>query len=134
MSLVRMHGYQIREYAFKNTLASGEKINIESKYSYSVKYSNTDRALGELTATVCDKDDPEKFNIKVVAQGIFSYTPGAERARIHVETFTALVPTLRSFIAMVTAASGIPALMIPDIDIETREIYSFEKPKPGNGV
>jgi len=133
MSLVRMHGYQIKEYAFKNALSAGEKINIESKYSYSVKYSQNDRALGELSATVCDKDAPEKFSIKVVAQGIFSFTSGAEKPRVHVETFKALFPTVRSYIAMVTAASGIPALMIPDIDIETREIYSFERPKPSDG-
>lgn len=130
MTKIRMLGYQIKEYSFKNALTNGEKIAIEAKYSYNVKYSEAGRCIGEMTAYVNDRESPDKFSIKVVGAGVFAFEPGSEKPRVHVETFKALFPTVKTYIAMVTAASGIPALMVPEIDIESREIYSFEMPKP----
>jgi len=129
-----MIGYQILEYNFKNALPSGVKINIQTKYQYNVRFSENNTCRGEMTCEVFDKEAPEKFNIKIVIVGVFGYKPDSQKPLVHVETFRALFPYARSYVSMATAASGIPALMIPDIDIESQNIYSFEKPhKPDDG-
>lgn len=128
MGKIKMLGYQITEQSFKNALPGGSKINIAAKHSYNVRYGDQNRCRGELVTEVYDKENPDKFNIKVVICGVFVHDGSIDKPHLHVETYKAIFPYARSFVAMMTAACGIPALMIPEIDIESQEIISFNNP------
>lgn len=131
MSLVNLVGYQVNKYSFENSLANGTKISLQTKYSYNVKFAESNHhCKGELSCELCDKDNPDKFVLKLTMTGVFTYKADAEKANIHVDSFKALFPYAKTYVAMVTAAGGIPPVSLPDIDIEKQSIYSFQKPTP----
>lgn len=133
MGNVNMRGYHVTEFELKNTAASGTRLNLQTKYQYNVKFSESGNCRGEMTAEMADKESPDKFRLKIVIVGIFSYKPETAKPTIHVETFKSLYPYARSYVSMATATAGIPPVMLPEIDIESQNIYSFENPnKPNN--
>lgn len=134
MSIVNLAGYQVSEFAFKNKLPSGTKISLQTKYSYNVKFADkNNHCRGEMLCEVSDKENPDNFNLRLVMSGLFTYKADSEKARVHVESFRALFPYARSYVSMVSAASGVPPLMLPEVDIESQNIYSFEKPHSDGG-
>ena len=133
MSIVNIVGYQAKEFSIKNSLPTGAKISMQTKYSYNVKFADSSsHCRGEITCELCDKDNPENLSLRLVMDGIFTYKPGSQRAHVHVESFKALFPYARSYVSMVSAASGMPPIFLPEVDIESQNIYSFEKPKPSS--
>ncbi len=131
MSIVDLAGYSVSEFSFKNSLPSGTKISLQTKYSYNVKFADkTRQCKGEIVCEVGDRENPDSFHLKLVMSGIFVYKEGSERARVHVESFKALFPYARSYVSMVSAAAGLTPIMLADVDIESLNIYSFEKPRP----
>ena len=50
-----------------------------------------------------------------------------EKEKIHVQSFKELFPYARALITTITANSGIQPIIIPPIDIESQDIYRFEK-------
>ena len=111
------------EILFVNRLPSGSRIKLETKYSYSVKYSKELTCRGELVADVTDKDAPENFHIKIVTVGIFAFQEGADKDILHIDTYKALFPYVRAMVSTVTANAGIPAIILPEIDLEGQNIY-----------
>ena len=70
-----------------------------------------------------DKENPDSFSIKAVLVGIFSYKEGSDKDLLHIETFRALFPYARALVSTLTANAGIPAIILPEIDIEGQSIY-----------
>ena len=131
MSLVNLVGHQVISYSFVSRLANGTKIGLQTKYSYNVKYAEgSNLCKGELSCELCHKDEPESFSVKLVMSGTFTYKAGSEKAALHVDSFNALFPYAKAYIAMATSAGGIPPVNLPEIDITSQNIYSFEKPTP----
>ncbi len=130
MNIVSLIGYQVNEYVFKNRMPSGSKISLGTKYSYNVKFAKENRCKGELVCEVCDRENPDSFALKLVMCAFFTYKEDAEKARVHVASFQALFPYARSYVSMVSAAAGITPIMLPEANIESQNIYSFEKPEP----
>ncbi len=119
--------FRATEIEFVNKHDNGAKIEFENKYSYNVKYSNNNICIGELTVEVNDKANKEKFHIKAVAQGIFSYNPEIKKELLHVQTYKELFPYARTMISSLTVNAGIPPVIIPNFDIESQSIYKFGK-------
>lgn len=131
MSLVNLVGYQVGKYSFENRLESGVKIALATKYSYNVKFAGgANHCKGVLTCIVNDKDNPEGFRIELEISGVFTYKPGSEKAAVHIDSFKALFPYAKAYVAMVTSAGGMPPVSLPEIELEGQNIYSFEKPTP----
>lgn len=124
---VQLKAYKASEIKFVSNLENGTRIELGNKYSYNVNYGNNNVCRGEFTIEVADKANPDKFGIKVVFVGIFEYEEGLEKEKIHVLTFKELFPYARALITTVTANCGIQPIIIPPIDIESQEIYRFEK-------
>lgn len=122
----KLKGYRAEEIVFINKKTNTSPMEIQTKYSYNVKYTNTGTCRGELTVEVFDKKEPEVFNIKVVFSGLFEFTE-APREVLHKETFNTLFPYLRSLITTITANSGIMPIILPMMDIESQSIYKIEK-------
>ncbi len=127
MKNITFKTYRATEIKFVNKVENGTRIEFENKYSYNVRYSSNNICIGEFTVESFDKTNKDKFYIKAVIQGIFSYNPEAKKEHIHVESFKELFPYMRSMVATLTVNAGIPPVHIPNFDIESQSIYKFGK-------
>lgn len=124
---VQLKAYKASEIRFVSNLENGTRVELGNKYSYNVNYAQNNVCRGEFTVEVADKENPDKFGIKVVIVGIFEFDEGMEKEKIHVLSFKELFPYARALITTITANSGIQPIIIPPIDIESQSIYRFEK-------
>ncbi len=127
MSNVTFRAYKASEIEFVNKHENGAKIEFENKYSYNVKYSPNNTCIGEFTVEVNDKNNKDKFHIRAVILGIFSYKSDVKKEKIHVETFKEIFPYARAIVSSLTVNAGIPPVILPSFDIEAQSIYKFEK-------
>lgn len=51
-----------------------------------------------------------------------------QREVIHVQTYKELFPYARTIITTITANAGIPPIILPNMDIENKEIYRIDNP------
>ncbi len=128
MKKLKLKAYKIEELQLVNKIKATTKIELKNSYGYNVRYTNQNICEGKFTVTITDKEAPENFSIKLVLCGIFAYDPELEREIIHVQTYKELFPYARTIITTITANAGIQPIMIPDMDIENREIYRFDNP------
>ncbi len=122
----KLKGYRADEIVFVNKRTTAKPMEIQTKYSYNVKYTNTGTCRGELTVEIQEKTEPENFHIKVTMSGLFEFKE-APREVLHKETFNTLFPYTRSLITTITANAGIMPIIIPMMDIENQSIYKIEK-------
>lgn len=127
MKNITFKAFKASEIEFVNKHDNGTRIEFENKYSYNVKYSPNNTCIGEFTVEVNDKTNKEKFHIKAVVLGIFTYNPETKKEIIHVESFKELFPYVRSMISSLTVNAGIPPVILPSFDIESQSIYKFGK-------
>lgn len=127
MSTVALKGCSAAEFSFANKLPNGTQIKLGNKYQYNVKYAaNTNGCVGEMSIHVFDRENEDKFFVKLVLRGAFSYDKNAEKEQIHVDSYKALFPYARAMITTMTANAGIPPIYIPEADIESQSIYRFD--------
>ena len=119
--------FRATEIEFVNKHENGARIEFENKYSYNVKYSKNNNCIGEFTVEVNDKANKDKFHIKAVIQGIFTYNPEVAKEVIHVQSFKELFPYARTMISSLTVNAGLPPVILPTFDIESQSIYRFGK-------
>ena len=123
----KLKGYKAEEITFVNKRTNVKQtMEIQTKYSYGVKYTNVGTCRSDMTVEVQDKTEPENFYIKVVMTGAFEIND-APKEVLHKETFNALFPYVRSLITTITANAGIMPIIIPIMDIENQSIYKIEK-------
>lgn len=122
----KLKGYRADEITFVNKRTTAKPMEIQTKYSYNVKYTNTGTCRSEMTVEVVEKNEPQNFSIKVVMSGLFEFQE-APREVLHKETFNTLFPYVRSLITTITANAGIMPIIIPIMDIENQSIYKIEK-------
>lgn len=122
----KLKGYRADEITFVNKRTTAKPMEIQTKYSYSVKYTNTGTCRSEMTVEVLEKNDPQHFNLKVVMSGVFEFQE-APREVLHKETFNTLFPYMRSLVTTITANAGIMPIILPLMDIENQSIYKIEK-------
>ena len=127
MKNITFKTFKASEIEFVNKHENGTRIEFENKYSYNVKYSSNNTCIGEFTVEINDKANKDKFHIKAVVLGIFIYNPESQKEIIHVETYKELFPYVRTMISFLTVNAGIPPVIIPNFDIESQNIYRFEK-------
>ncbi|MCQ2462822.1 MAG: protein-export chaperone SecB [Clostridia bacterium] len=132
MSNATMKAYKVESIDFAGKIEGKQRLDLQNKYSYNVRYSPQNICRGEFTVEVSDKTVPDKFHFKAVVIGVFSFKPGVEKELLHVETYNQLFPYVRSLVTTVTANCGIPPVMIPFTDLEGQNIYRFEKNPGGN--
>ena len=127
MSTVALKGCNAVEFSFANKLPSVTQIKLGNKYQYNVKYAaNTNGCGGEMSIHVFDRENEDKFFVKLVMRGAFSYKQDSQKEQIHVDSYKALFPYARAMITTMTVNAGIPPIYIPEADIESQNIYRFD--------
>ena len=129
MKSINIRAVRTTEIEFKNALEGEGRIDIGTSYSYNVRYGQNNVCRGEFTATVNDKNDPDKFHIKLTCVGIMSLPEGMTKEDAHRASYEALFPYVRAQVTGITAGAGIPPIYIPFIDISGQEIYRIEIPR-----
>lgn len=124
---VTLKGYKVSELQFVSKLENGTRVELGNSYSYNVSYAPNHTCRGEFSIKVEDKANPDKFGVKLVMVGFFEFSDGVEKERVHVLSFKELFPYARAIVTTVTANSGIAPMILPPIDIESQDIYRFEK-------
>ena len=133
MKELELKGYKVNEVQFVNKIQGNRKLELANKYSYNVGYSKVNTCKGEFRAEVYDKSAPDQFSITVVLEGFFTTAPNMEKEILHLKTYDALFPFVKSFVATLTVNAGIPPVLIPYVDISGQNIYRVEMPiKPNN--
>ena len=128
MGKLNFKAYKIEEIQFVNKIKTTTKIEIKNSYSYNVRYTNQNICEGKFIININDKESPDNFSVKLVLCGIFSYDPEIQREVIHVQTYKELFPYARTIITTITANAGIPPIILPNMDIENKEIYRIDNP------
>ena len=126
MANIILKGYRAKDIEFHGHLQPGEKIQLDNKYSYNVRYAKDNICVGELSCQVYDKTAAEKFKAAVVIEGIFSHDGTLSKEQIHVATYKELFPYARVLVSTVTAAAGCPPVILPPADIENQSIYRID--------
>lgn len=126
MKNLTLKAYRAKEISFANKVENGTKIEFENKYSYNVNYARNNTCKGEINISAAAKDFPDKFFIKVVVEGIFTFEEGMKKEVIHVETFKELFPYARALVTTVSANAGIAPIVLPNINIEDQSIYRYD--------
>ena len=126
MVMAKLKIYRIDSFNFVNKMTQSNKMCLENSFSYNVKYNQNGMCKGELTVDVKDKENPESFCINMVCGAVFETDPSVGKEKIHVETFRMIFAHAKASIASFTANAGIPAIMIPEPDIESQSIYRFD--------
>ena len=133
MKEIELKGYKVNEVRFINKVQGNKKLELSNKYSYNVGYSKVNTCKGEFRAEVADKNDPDQFSITVVLEGFFVTAPNMEKEILHLKTYDALFPFVKSVVASLTVNAGVPPVLIPYVDISGQNIYRVEMPiKPNN--
>lgn len=133
MKQVNLKAYRAKEISFGNSVAANARIEFQNSYSYNVNYAPNNTCKGEMTISAESKEDPKKFFVKVVVEGIFEFDPAEKKEVIHVCTFKELFPVAKAIVATVTTAAGVPPILIPSVDIESQSIYRYDFRKPDSG-
>lgn len=128
MKDLKLKAYKVEEIEFTNKIKANKKIELKNSYSYNVRYTNQGICEGRFSVTICDKESPEAFGIKMVLAGVFAFNSDTEREIIHIQTYKELFPYARAAVTTITANAGIQPIMIPDMDIEDKEIFRFDNP------
>ena len=128
MGKLNLKAYKIEEIQFVNKINTTQKIEIKNSYSYNVRYTNQNLCEGKFTINIVDKENSENFSVKLVLCGIFTFDPEMQREIIHVQTYKELFPYARTIITTITANAGIPPIILPNMDIENKEIYRIDNP------
>lgn len=132
MKEFELKGYKIESCQFVNKLTGVQKIELSHKYSYNVGYSANNTCRGEFRAEIADKNHPDQFSLIMIVSAGFTTAPGAAKEVLHVKTYDAIFPYVKSIITTFTASAGIPPIYIPYIDISDKNIYRMEMPKPAD--
>ena len=133
MKEIELKGYKVTEVRFINKVQGNKKLELSNKYSYNVGYSKVNTCKGEFRAEVADKNDPDQFSITVVLEGFFVTAADMGKEVLHIKTYDALFPYVKSFVSTLTVNAGVPPVMIPYVDISGQNIYRVEMPiKPNN--
>ena len=126
MSHVQLKVYKVKEFVLTNNVQGTVQLKLSNKVSHNVRYAKNGTCEAVLTVEVFDKTQPKVLSAKVSISGIFQITDAVEKEFIHVDTFKELFPYAKAMISMVSAAAGIPPIIVQDFDIEKQEIYRFD--------
>ena len=129
---------KVQEIHLINKLEKSGQVQLDSSFSLNVSFmADGTRCVGKLQQTLRDKEFAGgKFTMTVVLVGIFSCTGATTdevKRQIHGEVYDQLFPYMQSECASLSAASGIPGLMLRKVPINPDNI-TVNKGGPGGTV
>lgn len=118
---------KVQEIHLVNKLEQSGQIQLDSSFSLNVSFApDGARCVGKLQQTLRDKEFAGgKFTMTVEMVGVFNCTGAVTdevKRQIHTEVYDQLFPYMQSQCATLSAASGIPGLMLRKVPIDPNSI------------
>ncbi|MGN0448704.1 MAG: protein-export chaperone SecB [Acutalibacteraceae bacterium] len=130
MANLSLKAYKVKELNFVNNVNGMVKLKLSNTVSHNVRYNPNGTCEATMTVEAFDKENKDVLNIKMTLTGLFQIqNPETEKEFLHLESFKELYAFAKALTATVTAATGIPPIMLNNVDIENKEIYRFEMGK-----
>ncbi|MBR3554030.1 MAG: protein-export chaperone SecB [Clostridia bacterium] len=126
MSHVQLKAYKVKEFVLTNNVQGSVQLKLSNKVAHNVRYAKNGTCEAVLTVEVFDKTKPKVLSAKVSISGLFQIIDAVEKEFIHVDTFKELFPYAKTMVTMISAAAGIPPIIVQNFDIEKQEIYRFD--------
>jgi preprotein translocase subunit SecB len=117
--------YRITDLEFHNHKMAAGKTNLQTKYTYQVKFATNNTCRGEMKVNVCDPENPETLVVNLTLVGIFEIPSEHDKELLHKETFKELYPFARAAISTISGNTGILPIIIPAVDIDNQDIYRY---------
>ncbi len=126
--MIDLNGYKISSISFTNNVPNGTELQLQHQVKYHINYQDDEqRCIGTLDFRIEDKQ-MQDFEIRIQMVGVFRYSADEEKADIHTQSFDQLFPFLRQAVSTLTAASGMPGLMIPLIKLDRNSVAVNNNP------
>ena len=100
-------------------------MKLTQKFTYNVKYSNTNLCRAELICNIGAKERDD-FKISFTMVGFFEYVKDLGKEEIHRLTYLSLYPFARAFCVNLTTSCGMSPLYITQIDVDSQEIFRID--------
>lgn len=118
---------KVQEIHLVNKLEQSGQIQLDSSFSLNVSFSpDGTRCVGKLQQTLRDKEFAGgKFTMTVEMVGAFNCSGAVTdevKRQIHTEVYDQLFPFMQSQCANLSAASGVPGLMLRKVTIDPDSI------------
>ena len=111
-------------------MQKSESFSVNSRCSYNLGFTEDGRVCrGQMTLEVTNREQPEKFSVKVVLVGNFLNEDDSPRDDVHRASYKMLFPHAKAMITALSVTANIPPIFFPDIDIDSQSIYMVENPK-----
>lgn len=127
---VEIKAVKADEISFVNKLEPGETIRLGFKYNFNIMYSGGEAGRAQMTLIAENTEAPEKFSLKITESGAFVVKEGSQREAVHIAAFHAIFPYAKALAAMVSSASGVPAVMIPEIKLNAEDVVRIDYKPP----
>ena len=123
--------YRITDIKFQNHTVASVKTKLETKYTYQVKFSNN-TCRAEMKVSVKDQENSDTLSVELTLVGIFDIPANHDKEALHKETFKEMYPFARSAVSTISGATGILPIIIPNVDIDSQDIYRYNPAIFGN--
>lgn len=132
MSNLKMNGYKVTELKFYNKAENGQRLKLQNTYSFNVRYTADSRkCISQLDVKVGDNEQPDAFGITMTLFGDFDVLDtSVAKEKLHVEAYKALFPFARAIVSSVTVNTGVPPIILAEMDIEKQSIYKIDRNIP----
>ncbi|MCD7723609.1 MAG: hypothetical protein LUH82_06625 [Clostridiales bacterium] len=126
--MVELKGYRVSEFNIKNSTLPNSKLQLKNRVKYNVNYLKSKNiCVGAVQLSVGDSVS-DNFEIKLCLTAEFSFDPAAQKADIHKKSFDLIFPVIRVMVNTVTAAMGMPGLVLPPMHLDKGIMISTEAP------
>ena len=130
MAKIKLLNFSASEISYKNAMQKSESFSVNSRCSYNLGFTEDGRVCrGQMTLEVANREQPEKFSVKVVLVGNFLNEDDSPRDDVHRASYKMLFPHAKAMITALSVTANIPPIFFPDIDIDSQSIYMVENPK-----
>ncbi len=127
--MVDLIGYHVTSFQIKNNAPPNTKLQLKNRLKYNVNYLKSKSiCVGILELTIYDTES-DKFEVTLHMNAQFNFDADAEKAEIHKRSFDLIFPVIRVMINTITAAMGMPGLILPVMHLDKGIIISTEPPK-----
>jgi len=117
--MVNLMKYRVLEEHFTNNAPEGTRLEVKNTFHYNVSFKQDgNRCIGLLKFDLHDQKEPDSFNMKLSIVADFTFG-NESKAKIHQESFRQLFPYVRAIVTTLTTAAGMPALILPCMEIKT---------------
>lgn len=126
MAALPLLSYRVTDLSFHNGMKDPAHVQISLQLGYRLQHTPAGILRGEMKMTLKDQNQPDAFCIKATLVGLFRGAADLPKETAHKESFRVLFPYLRALVSTVTANAGIPAILIPPMDPDEKNVTRVE--------